>query len=484
MKNYIESNLEVIKFHKKYYQNEVDVDKFIKQIEEEKDFELGLTQFQRFRIFIDSCFLLWNREKFEKKYFKNKFIYKNYFDGVNENKEFQKYFDFTNEKIFDNHFDECNGFYLLDDKTSMSGWDQLAKVRNGLAHMQYGNFTHIENGPLLCFGLLNKDKGVLKSNGVVIEPIFHDFVKKFFSNYTNIGVPFKHTWFTSSEENSIFENGYFYEVTYKDMTRYNGDQGHKMNELTGYQKSVNSLEKFLEENKEIFDVKKTLVSEVINEKYVKKLMERYKLKKSQEEYCLILKFILDPETEISNFLVHIGQLNDRICDYIITKKNYQLTNEKKEELILGLKELYEDKCAHFAFHNLFNLLTIMNIAFRIQDEYYPEVNFRKLNTSIFRDVRIDTKKMIEIINKNILEGKIPKLEERYADNDYLIDKLRNSLMHGNIRTHINDRGELEFIFSDIYKGRHDEVRIESNELADFSTQAEFYENIPNDSGYY
>lgn len=92
--------------------------------------------------------------------------------------------------------------------------------------------------------------------------------------------------------------------------------------------------------------------------------------------------------------------------------------------------------------------------------------------------------MIEIINKNILEGKIPKLEERYADNDYLIDKLRNSLMHGNIRTHINDGGELEFIFSDIYKGRHDEVRIESNELADFSTQAEFYENIPNDSGYY
>ena len=486
MKNYIESNLEVINFYREMYKNKIDVSGVISIIESRQNFDIDLTQFQRFRIFLDSCLLLWNREKFEKKYFKDKFIYKYFFDDIKDNEAVQRNFDYINKLALENHFDECNGFYLPENKRLERGWDQLCIVRNGLAHMQYEAFIHAEDGPLFCFVLYNKDKGVMKSKGVVIEQVFHDFVKKFFSNYTNIGVPFKHTWFSgaSSMHYSGIENVFFYEVTYKDTQRYTGDPIHKMNELTKNQKSFNDVMKFLNENESIFDVKKTKVSDIIDKELVSSLIEKSDLGNlTNDEYFLILKFILDPETEISNFLVHISQLNDRVCDYIMLSKNNMLTKDRENNLILSLNELYEDRYAHFAFQNSFNLLIIMNVIFRVQDEYYPEVNFRKLDMNSFKDLKIDSRQMIKKINENILKGKVPREEEKDAYKDYWMDKLRNSLMHGNISTDINKNGNLEFVFTDIFKGRNDEIRLESESLKEFSLQEIFYSNIPNDYGY-
>lgn len=58
----------------------------------------------------------------------------------------------------------------------------------------YGNFQFQESGQLICYYLYNKDKGVRKDVGIVFEPILHEFVKSFFSNYS-FGIPFRNTFF-------------------------------------------------------------------------------------------------------------------------------------------------------------------------------------------------------------------------------------------------------------------------------------------------
>ena len=483
MKNFIESNLEVIEYYNKIYSKKIGSEEIINSIENEIDFPIELTQIQRFRIFLDSCLLLWNRDKFQKKYFKKMFIYQDYLDELKNDSTVIEFFKIINNKLLNNKFSEYNAFYFSYDGTVKKAWDQLAIVRNGLAHMHYQNFISLEDGPLLGFNLYNKDNGEIKDEGFVFEYIFHKFVKSFFSNYTNIGVPYKHTWFSKGSLNPNLEEGitYFYEVTYKDKNnKYVGYSDHKMNELTKKLEDINSVRKFLEDNKTDFKVEQKKLSNLLNETYLKRFISNYNIQYKDPTivFHLTAKFILDAETEISNFLVHLGQLNDGICEFIICKKNNALNKDKKNEIIESLRELEEDKNSYITFRNLFVLLKLMNIIFRIQDEWYSKIDYKQIDMSKFEPG--DWTAASTSISKFFVEGKIPQEESNFAGNYYFIERLRNSLMHGNISTSINDKSELEFIFSDIHNSRVETIRIESKYLDKFVKQKLFYEGIPNE----
>lgn len=100
MKNYIEGNLAIINYYSKLYEKEIDIDAIADIVNNSKDIEIDLTNFQRFRVFLDSCLLLWNREKFERDYFKNNFVYQDFFDGFNNRAEFNSYATYITKTCF------------------------------------------------------------------------------------------------------------------------------------------------------------------------------------------------------------------------------------------------------------------------------------------------------------------------------------------------------------------------------------------------
>ncbi|EOA3011309.1 MULTISPECIES: hypothetical protein [Enterococcus] len=480
MKNYIEGNLAIINYYSKLYEKEIDIDAIADIVNNSKDIEIDLTNFQRFRVFLDSCLLLWNREKFERDYFKNNFVYQDFFDGFNNRAEFNSYATYITKNLFPEMNNKIDRFYFSLDGDKKRVWDQLSIVRNGLAHMQYGNFSSLIDGPMIFFGVYNKDKGVKKEEGYVLEPIFHDFVKSYYSNYTGIGVPFKHTWFsnTSLKGEDTSQHWYFHEVTLDEADfKYIGNSIHKMNELTRYLTDHQQLKIFLKENENVFIVNETKLSEIVNEKDIRCYVKDNLGFENFEVFIQTAKFILDPDTELSNFLVHLNQLNDRICDYLISKKNGELDENRKELILLSLAELEEDKPSLLTFKSLFGLLKVMNIFFRMQDDDYEKIDWVKIDTSRFK-VK-DYVKMGKFINKKILANEISADNELFSDKYYILERLRNSLMHGHIKVKINEKNKLIFVFSDNYNNRCESVEIESQELTDFSKQELFYRGLPN-----
>ncbi|ORO86899.1 hypothetical protein B7703_05450 [Streptococcus mitis] len=67
---YIENNGDMINFFAEYYNNGVSVDKIVNDINNNKFKELRVFDLSRFRIFLDSCLMVFNKEKLEKEYFK------------------------------------------------------------------------------------------------------------------------------------------------------------------------------------------------------------------------------------------------------------------------------------------------------------------------------------------------------------------------------------------------------------------------------
>lgn len=51
-----------------------------------------------------------------------------------------------------------------------------------------------ELGIIYFYEIFNKDKGILKNQGIALEPIIHEFVNRYFSNQSVLGIPYKHTF--------------------------------------------------------------------------------------------------------------------------------------------------------------------------------------------------------------------------------------------------------------------------------------------------
>ena len=310
--------------------------------------------------------------------------------------------------------------------------------------------------------MYNKDKGICKEIGIVIEPILDSFINKFFSNY-NFGIPYKHTFFSnySLVRKQITNEMLYYIVTSKkDKNQdelYNGFNNHPMKELSVLFSTGNDLS-FLQKNKDKFIIKEMFVSNLVSkEKYALVAQKRNII--DQINFFYGLKAILDPETEISNFLVHIGKLNDLLYNYsIICDRNF-FTDEFNNQILIGLKELKEDENAKLAFDLGFVYLKAMNFALRTEDDYFKQLEFANLDVSRF----IYSKEAMKLYceQNNIFEN---------GKQRYVIERIRNSLMHGNIKFDISAEGSIYFIFVDQHNNRDEIVNIILEELDSFLSQ--------------
>lgn len=87
MLNYLNNNLVLIKEYQKLYKGKMDIDSLIVKFREDELILNNGFDYDRFRVFIDSCLLLLNNEKLKVYCCKNKYRFKDFFDELEQDDE-------------------------------------------------------------------------------------------------------------------------------------------------------------------------------------------------------------------------------------------------------------------------------------------------------------------------------------------------------------------------------------------------------------
>lgn len=472
MLNYINNNLVLINEYQNLYFQEINIDKLIEGFRTEEIIMHNGFDYGRFRVFIDSCSLLLNKEKLNN-YCKNRYSFREFIKEVEKVAYLKDYFEFIKQEPLTSDISNICLYYSFENKKK-NPWDQVMTIRNAMAHMQYGCFFPQENGTIIYYCLYNKDQGIRKDSGIVFECVLHELIQRFFSNYSS-GILFKNTFFSRYsfrlQKKSIWKY-YFYEITPKicNENLYNGYNQWIMNDLAKVSTDNKKLLLFLQKNKDKINAREFELNKIIKIRDYKKLAKKLKLQ-TRDEYFYGLKTFLDFETVLSNFLVHIGQLNNVLYSYCTKRDSENVTQnelqEYKKQLEKSLSELREDENAKISFKIGFVYLYAMNFALRTEDDDYKKLKYQELDVSKFK---YQKENWVQYSQRNKTQNCILQ--------KYIVERMRNSLMHGHIEILLNNKGEIEFIFRDKYNQREEVISIILEDLEEFLSQKCLYKDIP------
>ena len=472
MLNYINNNLVLINEYQNLYFHGINIEKLIEGFRTEEIITHTGFDYGRFRVFIDSCLLLLNKEKLSN-YCKNRYSFKEFIKEVETDNHLKDYFQIIKQVPLTSNISNICVYHSLENKNK-NPWDQVMTIRNAMAHMQYGNFASQENGTMIFYLLYNKDHGIRKDAGIVFEFVLHELIQRFFNNYSS-GLLFKNTFFSrysfQLRKKSIWKY-YFYEIKPEigNEKVYNGYNQWIMSELAKASKDDKKLSQFLQKNNDKINVKELQLNKIIKIRDYKKLAKNMKVQ-TRDEYFYGLKTFLDFETELSNFLVHIGQLNNVFYSYCTKRDSKNVTKNEleryKKQLEKSLLELYEDENAKISFKIGFVYLYAMNFALRIEDDDYEKVKYQELNVSKFK-YRKD----------NLMQYSQRNKTQNCVLPQYIVERMRNSLMHGHVEILLSNEGKIEFVFRDKYNKRDEVISIILEDLEDFLSQECLYTGIP------
>ena len=472
MLNYINNNLVLINEYQNLYFQEINIDKLIEGFRTEDIIMHNGFDYGRFRVFIDSCSLLLNKEKLNN-YCKNRYSFREFIKEVEKVTYLKDYFEFIKQEPLTSDISNICLYYSFENKKK-NPWDQVMTIRNAMAHMQYGCFFPQENGTIIYYCLYNKDQGIRKDSGIVFECVLHELIQRFFSNYSS-GILFKNTFFSRYsfrlQKKSIWKY-YFYEITPKicNENLYNGYNQWIMNDLAKVSTDNKKLLLFLQKNKDKINVREFELNKIIKIRDYKKIAKKLKLQ-TRDEYFYGLKTFLDFETVLSNFLVHIGQLNNVLYSYCTKRDSENVTQnelqEYKKQLEKSLLELREDENAKISFKIGFVYLYAMNFALRTEDDDYKKLKYQELDVSKFK---YQKENWVQYSQRNKTQNCILQ--------KYIVERMRNSLMHGHIEILLNNKGEIEFVFRDKYNQREEVISIILEDLEEFLSQKCLYKDIP------
>ena len=406
-------------------------------------------------------------------YLKNRYSFKDFIKEVENDINLKDYYELIKQEQLTSDISNICLYHSFENKKK-NPWDQVMTIRNAMAHMQYGYFSSQKNGTMIYYYLYNKDHGIRKDSGIVFEWVLHELIQRFFSNYSS-GLLFKYTFFSRYSfrlrKKSIWKY-YFYEITPKicNENLYNGYNQGIMSKLAKVSQDNKKLLRFLKENNERINVKELELNRTIKIRNYKKLAKKLKLQ-TRDDYIYGLKAFLDFEGELSNFLIHISQLNNVFYSYCTKRDSENVTQNEiekyKKQLEKSLLELREDKNAKISFKIGFVYLYAMNFALRTEDDDYEELKYQELNVSKFK---YQKENWIQYSQRNKTQNCLfPR---------YIVERMRNSLMHGNIEILLNNKGKIEFIFRDKYNKRDEVISIILEDLEEFLSQKCLYTGIP------
>lgn len=454
------------------YFHEINIDKVIEKFRTEEIITHNGFDYGRFRVFIDSCLLLLNRENLNN-YYKNSYSFKAFIEEIKNDARLKDYFELIKREPLVNDISNSCLYHSFENKKK-SPWDQVMTIRNAMAHMQYGGFTALQNGTIFLYMLYNKDNGIRKDSGIVFEFVLHELIQRFLNNYST-GILFKYTFFSRYsirlQKKSRFKY-YFYEVTSKicDGNVYNGYNQGIISKLPQMAEDNIKFLLFLQKENNQVNVSESELNKIITISNYKKLIRKSKIQ-TRYEYFGGLKAFLDFETELSNFLVHVSQLNDILYVYC-TKRDSQVTTqnelkEYKKQLENELLKLREDENAKISFKIGFVYLYAMNFALRIEDDDFEKLKYQDLDVSKFK-----------YQNENWEQYKQKNKMQNCLLQKYIVERMRNSLMHGHIGILLNHKGKIEFVFRDKYNKRDEVISIILEDLEEFLSQQCLYNGIP------
>lgn len=513
--DYLNNNLIMINKYQTLYSNGLDIDDVIEKIGKNYFGELNITDLVRFRVFLDSAILLFNREKLEKDYFKKNFIYADFFNHLNNSEKdkilldlYKKYFNLYKDELMINEgtVQSFDKFYVSSNRESKSPYDQLAILRNALAHMNYGNFITLENGYFLGYFIYNNKNGKAINHGFILEPILHRFIQSYFSNYTSYGVVYKHSWFNFNSTNKISSEqvidfkkqsfisrivrkllnkknktfAFFNILTYDgkgdEKLKYAGDNQHAMNIFTQKLNNLNfiELENFIKNNREIYNHVVTEIPENRIEVEVSFLTTYLNKKEiTYKEFSSEIKFLYDFETEFSNFLVHLMQLNDRLIDYwcnifYIEDVSPEKTQNQIKEINKSIRELKEDEDKIVGFNFMFPVLRLLDISLRLEDDDLKKISPLSVNIDGFTYEEDNLQKYYQNNSSTINK----RSETKYY---YILERIRNAIAHGHITTYLDSNSNIVYKLEDIWNNRTEKVEIDYDSMINFLEQPIFTE---------
>lgn len=487
MLEYMFNNLSLIDKFQTLYKDGIDIRK-IKRLFLSGELTKGdLHAHTRFRVFLDQCLLLLNKEKMTH-YLNRHLSFGEYLKELNNDETIKA---FINSKILKSALDKANLnvniteaelFYSLDSKKN-NPWRQGEIIRNAAAHAQYSNF--VSNGGGILFFRVDNIDNKNDIHGVVIEIIFHEWVRTFFSNYTNTGIPYKHTCISrySFLNEKATETPLW--ITFKISDSYNqkyDGRSHPMRELGMQFRKTDDLIVFVKNNKTLFEITEKPLESLLDENQISSMQLKYSLH-NRDAVAYGIKTILDPETEISNFIVHLSSLNDVILQTIRAEKKDKQGIESA--MILRLKELDEDQNANLAFKLGFSILKAMNLAFRMEknkpelEKYgkntlgidldnlkYPALDYSEVDISGFNFNSDEAEAFCK--TKDITQNK---------NKHFVFKKFRDALMHGNIRFKMDCENGVVFVFDDKYNNRTQTIEIDEESFVKFLNQKALYNQI-------
>lgn len=492
MLEYMFNNLSLIDKFQNLYKDGIDIRRIQRQFLSGELTKGDLNAHTRFRVFLDQCLLLLNKEKMT--YYLNSHLsFGDYLKELNNNETIKAIInsailkaamDKTNLNI---NTAEAELFYSLDGK-KYNPWHQGDIIRRAAAHAQYSTFVSADGG-ILFFYVDNIDEQ-MDIHGIVIEEIFHDWVRTFFSNYTTVGIPYKHTCisFYSFLKEKLSETPLWITFKISDSYDQNYDgRSHPMRELGMQFREPDNLIDYVKTNKALFDITEKPLYSLLDTKQICSMQLKYSLH-NKGAITYGIKTILDSETEISNFIVHLSLLNDVILQTILSNKFAKNDMKNIQNLmILQLDELVEDQNANLAFKLGFSVLKAMNLAFRMEknkselEKYgkntlgidldnlkYPALDYSEVDISGF------------IFNSDEAEDFCKKENITQNKNKhFVLKKIRNALTHGNIRFKIDCKNEVVFVFDDKYHKRTQTVEIDEESFDKFLNQKALYKQISN-----
>lgn len=462
MTGYIQNNWDMICFFQNCYRGCFDSSAIFDKLQ-----SLDIGNLFRFRVFLDSTVMIFNKEKLEKEYFKKNFQYIDFANAIFEfdiseyYKRIRKVIDespkntiFGNINFSDDNFKDnpIAIFANLDNKNTESDdsiiaepivakfFDQVSRLRNSFAHMQYGCFVQDEIGYMYYYGIYNKDKGIKKNCGIAFERIIHEFVERFYSNQATYGIPYKHSFFCYCDSNrNDSKDLFFYEIKYKfdaDIKYDVSKKQHPMIEYIKHQDSYITIFNFLDKDSN-FIIKSEKV-----EDNVLKLTKSFKVEgKILNEGAIgwFLKLLFDFETEFSNFILHLRIVVDTIIEYNSHLKTAIgiLAKEFESDCKKKIDELKEDEDDIVAFNNLFSVLKLYDIMIRAEDDDLRPLSTKFIDSSKFQ---YNSKDLVDWCNEYYQSNNVNDDDKVELPRKFILTKIRNAVAHGNIKLTLDSTG--------------------------------------------
>ncbi|EKA94762.1 hypothetical protein [Fusobacterium periodonticum] len=491
VKEYFLNNQKMIELYEKLYEKEINISDIKNKLFTGYFDRWDVKDFSLFRIFLNGCMLLINKDLMKDKGFLHLADY--YEKKVFNNKKDNRYTNYDYyisriEKDFPN-FKPINTFYKDKLNFQLSSEKKLNAIRNSFAHMQYGNFLFDRSGAILFFDIYNceKERGKNTAEGIVFEPIFNELVENLFSNNPNKGISYNQSFFFNylfKEEREV-KDIVFYKIKYKKLNKIEmvRKASKELAEILN-SRDILKIINYLKENKEkgIFDIEYKTIDELgFNfrnfEYFLKDKIIFF------EEKWYLLKAFLDFNSELSNFIVHMRQLNENIMEYLINKKNAPLTEQKQIQIEKAINELDEDeKKSYNIFKIMFLYLKSFNICNIIENGIFNDTI--RLDKIDIKGIKIKTR--IDFLKFLLKEkGRKIKLSNKlkYLKKIYVLERFRNALVHGDnkryIKINLNNKGEIIFTFLDEYEDKNNYslgiIEIEAKNLNEFISQEAFFE---------